>query len=67
MQAISREDVVKMLRAKQGKQTQQEFAATFKCSAQYLCDIYSGRRDPGFTVLEFLGLEKAFSKKRASR
>jgi hypothetical protein len=68
MQAISREDVIKMLRAKQGKLTQREFAATFKkCSEQYLSDVYSGRRDPGVKVLEFLGLEKAFAKKRASR
>lgn len=38
--------------------TLKEQAAVFDCSTQYLCDVYAGRRSPGPTMLNKLGVVK---------
>jgi len=55
-----KEDVVKKLQADQDAQklSLRQYARTLNVSAAYLSDVYRGRRDPGPTLLEHLGLEK---------
>jgi transcriptional regulator with XRE-family HTH domain len=60
MKSFTNESVVALLKKKQANSTQAEFAAVIGISAQYLGDIYGGRRAPGPAVLEFLGLQKAY-------
>lgn len=50
------EQVLEMLRKRQAGRTQREFAAELGITAQYLCDLYLRRRDPGEKVLENLGI-----------
>ena len=50
------EDVIEMLKRKQGKSGLRQFATELGISAPYLSDIYKGRRSPGPAVLEKLGL-----------
>ena len=52
------EDVVKMLKERQGVMNQIEFAAKIGMSQQLLSDTYAGRRVPGAAVLQFLGLDR---------
>jgi len=55
-----KEDVVKKLQADQEAQklSLRQYARTLNVSAAYLSDVYRGRRDPGPTLLEHLGLER---------
>jgi len=55
---MTQENVVEMLRKKQGKRSLREFARDLGISAPYLSDIYKGRRNPGPTILEQFGLRK---------
>lgn len=50
------EDVLEMLKRKQGKTSLRQFAIELGISAPYLSDIYKGQRLPGPAVLEKLGL-----------
>lgn len=50
------EQVLEILRKRQGERTQREFAAELGITGQYLCDLYLRRRDPGEKVLENLGI-----------
>jgi len=52
------EDVMKMLRDKQGDMSLREFADVVGCSAAYLSDLYRGNREPGNKIMRFLGLRK---------
>lgn len=63
MTTYTEAEVVELLRNDQGKLSQKDYAAKLKMSAQYLSDIYQGRRPPGPTVLNRLNLEKVFRKK----
>lgn len=73
MQAISREEIINLMRAKQGSMSLRKFADEMGCSAAYLSDIYSKQRNPGKKILDRLGLTFkkkiliTYSKKRASR
>jgi transcriptional regulator with XRE-family HTH domain len=55
-----KEDVIKKLQADQEAQklSLRQYARTLNVSAAYLSDVYRGRRDPGPTLLEHLGLER---------
>lgn len=50
------EQVLDILRKRQGDRTQREFAAELGITAQYLCDLYLRKRDPGEAVLRNLGI-----------
>jgi transcriptional regulator with XRE-family HTH domain len=56
--AMTHEQVIALMRKKQGKRTAKEFAAELEISQAYLSDIYQHKRDPGESVLEKLGLKK---------
>ena len=55
---LTREEVVKKLKEKQGTRSLRRFAEELGISAAYLSDIYLGRRGVGPKVLQFLGLAK---------
>ena len=55
---ITRDQLVKLLQKRQGGRAQRELAEELGISPAYLSDIYLGKRDPGESVLEKLGLEK---------
>lgn len=61
-------DVISLLRERQGDRTQKEVAEEAGITPQYLGDVLSGKRAPGPSVLNYLGLETAFvqSKERAA-
>lgn len=53
-----KEEVVEKLKEDQGEQSLREYAHTVGCSASYLNDVYSGRREPGPKLLDHLNLER---------
>lgn len=57
--------VVALLRKKQGKISQKDYAVVVGISSQYLSDIYQLRRMPGPSVLKYLGLERGYWRKPA--
>lgn len=52
------EDVIAMLKSRQGGMPQVEFAKKIGISEQLLSGVYKGSRLPGTDILSFLGLEK---------
>jgi transcriptional regulator with XRE-family HTH domain len=56
--ALTVDQVLELLREKQGELTQKDFAEKLGVSAAYLIDVYRGRRPPGPSILRFLKLEK---------
>ena len=54
---LTTEQVVEMMKRKQGKRSLRSFAKELGVSAPFLCDIYKGRRRPGEKILVHLGLE----------
>ena len=65
---LSREDVIKLMRKRQGGRTDADFARELGISAPYLFEIYKGTRDPGDKVLDALGLQRetVYRKENAS-
>lgn len=61
MKSITLEQLINLLREKQGNRTQVELANELGITPQFLSDIYAGYRTPGEKVLEALGLEKQVS------
>lgn len=55
---LDREDVIRELKEKQGDQSLRAYASSIGCTASCLNDVYSGRREPGPTILNALGLER---------
>lgn len=55
---MTREQVVKLLRKQQGKQSLRAFAAILDVTPAYLSDIYRNRRDPGPKILNLLEIDK---------
>jgi hypothetical protein len=51
------EELLKVLKEIQGKQSQKEFANALNVSPQYLNDVYSARTPPGPTILDALGIQ----------
>lgn len=60
---MTRDDIILLLRKRQGTRTQTELAADIGVSKQYLSDVVLGHRDPGPAILEYLGLVKTYAKK----
>jgi hypothetical protein len=56
---MNKSELIKALRARQGSRSMTEFAnAELKTSAAYLSMLYSGAKEPGPAVLDYLGLER---------
>lgn len=55
---ITRKDVIRILRERQGKLSINKFAAELGVSQPHLSDIYNGKRDPGEKVLSKIGLAR---------
>lgn len=53
----SLEEVVAMMKRKQGDRSLREYAKEIGVSAPYLSDIYMGRRSPGEAILKPMGLQ----------
>jgi transcriptional regulator with XRE-family HTH domain len=62
LRGYTTEDVLKMLRYRQGEKTQREFAAEIEITQQHLSDVLAGNRGPGTKILAYLGLEPGFIK-----
>jgi transcriptional regulator with XRE-family HTH domain len=54
---LTHDELVALLRKKQGKRTQGEFSQELGCTQSHLSEIYSGIRKPNDQILELLGLE----------
>ena len=65
--ALTVDDVLKLMRTAQGKDSMRSFAASFGVTVAYISDIYAKRRDPGPSILDRLGLEKMASPKLYAR
>ncbi len=52
------EDVIEVLRKRQGEMSLREYARIVGCSHSYLYDLYNGGRSPGNKIMKFLGLKK---------
>ena len=57
-----KEDVIQKLKDSQADRSLRSYADTLGCSPSYLCDLYSGKREPGEKILKQLGLEKKVTK-----
>lgn len=57
----SRDQVIEILKDKQGTRTQIELAGDLGVSQQYLCDVFAGKRDLGTKILEALGMYREWS------
>ena len=55
---LRREQMIALMRQKQGDLTGTEFAKKLGISGSFLTEIYKGRRDPGEAILSQLGLSK---------
>lgn len=55
---MTREEVLAMIRARQGDQRQSDYASEIGIGNTYLSDIYNRRRDPGEAVLQFFGIRQ---------
>lgn len=58
MKIYTRDDVIRMLKNRQGSKRAKHFAEELKVSAPYLNDVYAGNRPPSPKILSFLGLGK---------
>ena len=54
---LNQDQVIALLRKRQGLRTAKELAAEIGISQQYLSDVYAGKRTIGPAILEELGLE----------
>lgn len=54
----SQDEVITLMRQRQGVKQQNDFAKEMNISAQLLCDIYKRNRNISPAILDFLGLEK---------
>lgn len=54
---LTRDEVIEILRKKQGERTAKELADELGITPQYLSDVFLGRRDIGPSILRPLGLE----------
>lgn len=60
-------DPIKLLRAHLRTKTQRALAEEIPCSAAYLCDVLNGRRDPGPRIMDYLGIELVYRKKKCCK
>ena len=61
----SRDDVVKLLKQRQGGKTTTDFAEEIGISMQLLSSVLLGSRQPGTAILKFLKLRKAVVYQRS--
>ena len=61
----SADDVVKLLRVRQGTRTQEDFAAEIGISYQLLSNVLLKSRAPGAKILRFLNLRKEVGYRKA--
>lgn len=54
---LNQDQVIDLLRKRQGDRTAKELAEEFGITPQYLSDVYLRRREPGPGILVPLGLE----------
>lgn len=52
------QDVIGILKARQGTMSLRELANQAKVSASYLSDLFAGKREPGPKIMKYLGLRK---------
>jgi transcriptional regulator with XRE-family HTH domain len=55
---LTREQVLKLLKERQGERSLRQFAIDIGISAAYLSDVYLGKRSVGKKILKHLGLER---------
>ncbi len=55
---MTNEDVLKMLKTRQGELSLRDFGRVVGVTAPYLSDLYNGNREPGPKIMRFLGLRK---------
>jgi hypothetical protein len=55
---MTQEQVLELLKEKQGDRSLREFALEVGCSAAYLSDVYNGNREPAKKILDYLGLTR---------
>lgn len=55
---LTSEEVIAMMKNRQGGKPQSEFAEEMDVSPQLLSEIYRGNRSPGTKILKNLGVEK---------
>lgn len=55
---LTADQVLKLMRERQGERTNQAFARELQVSPQYLGDVYAGRRDIGSAIWQALGLTR---------
>ena len=55
---LSSDDVIGLMKRKQGTRTMRGFSRDLGLSVAYLSDFYHGRRMPGPAILKHLGVEK---------
>ena len=58
METLTRDQVVELLRRRQGKKSLRVFGAEVGLTAAYLSDVFRGNREPGPTILTLLGIER---------
>lgn len=51
-------NIIDLLQAKRNLRSARALAVEMKVSHGYLCDVLAGKRDPGPSILDYLGLEK---------
>lgn len=57
------EEVIELLKKRQGERSLRQFASEENVSAAYISDIYCGRRAPGAKILAILGLKRRVTVK----
>ena len=57
----SRDEVLEILRKRQGEGTQNKLADDLGVSSAYLSDVFLGRRDVGVKILDALGMYREWS------
>ena len=55
---LSAKDIVSVMKREQGSRSLREFARDLGLSVAYMSDFYHGRRLPGPSILNYLGMEK---------
>lgn len=55
---LSLDDVIGLMKRKQGNRTMRGFSRDLGLSVAYLSDFYHGRRLPGPKILNHLGMDK---------
>jgi transcriptional regulator with XRE-family HTH domain len=58
MKQLTQSQVLDFLRKRQGNRSSKELAEELGISASYLSEVFSGKREPGPSVIAKLGLER---------